>query len=202
MGGFWIYFEGRAIRICRWIGWGWERDILTRATGRGDLPFPKRRRSKLGVGRGERGRLLDIPVEVAGREASGSAVPGRGPGRAGQIDQGRLPNEGHSRVGGALRPGQEGRWARPHGYPVREEEDDEDQEDEDEEEEDDDTIRGDVFRTPSRHPGPAPPRGMPALPSRCSLSYRTISCITAGLTQIPPLTAPGITSLELVGKRR
>ncbi|XP_046520906.1 extracellular matrix protein 2-like isoform X1 [Equus quagga] len=114
-------------------------------------------------------------------------------------DQGRLPNEGHSRVGGALRPGQEGRWARPHGYPVREEEDDEDQEDEDEEEEDDDTIRGDVFRTPSRHPGPAPPRGMPALPSRCSLSYRTISCITAGLTQIPPLTAPGITSLELVG---
>ncbi|XP_066897233.1 extracellular matrix protein 2 isoform X11 [Kogia breviceps] len=43
------------------------------------------------------------------------------------------------------------------------------------------------------------PRGIPPLPSGCSLSYKTISCISADLTQIPPLTAPEITSLELIG---
>ncbi|XP_066897234.1 extracellular matrix protein 2 isoform X12 [Kogia breviceps] len=42
------------------------------------------------------------------------------------------------------------------------------------------------------------PRGIPPLPSGCSLSYKTISCISADLTQIPPLTAPEITSLELI----
>ncbi|XP_058422102.1 extracellular matrix protein 2 [Diceros bicornis minor] len=116
-------------------------------------------------------------------------------------DRGRLPNEGHSRDGGAPRPGEEGRWAHPHGHPAREEEEEneDEEEQEQEEEEDDDTVRGDMFRTPSRRPVPAPPRGRPPLPSRCSLSYRTISCISATLTQIPPLTAPEITSLELIG---
>uniref|UniRef100_A0A8C5NY57 Extracellular matrix protein 2 n=1 Tax=Jaculus jaculus TaxID=51337 RepID=A0A8C5NY57_JACJA len=84
-----------------------------------------------------------------------------------------------------------------------EEEEDEDEEgegdDDEEEDEEEDAVRGDVFRVPSRIPIPAPPRGMPRMPGGCSLSYRTISCIHAALTQIPPMTAPDITSLELHG---
>jgi hypothetical protein len=57
-----------------------------------------------------------------------------------------------------------------------------------------------VFGIPSWSPIPAPRRGRPRLPSDCSLSYRTISCSYATLTQIPPLIGPEITSLELIGK--
>ncbi|XP_022420305.1 extracellular matrix protein 2 isoform X2 [Delphinapterus leucas] len=110
-------------------------------------------------------------------------------------DWGRPPNEGQSREGGEQRPGEEGRQAHQHRNPARENED----EDEDEDEDDDDAVRGDMFRMPSQLPIPATPRGIPPLPSRCSLSYKTISCISADLTQIPPLTAPEITSLELIG---
>ncbi|KAM6214611.1 LOW QUALITY PROTEIN: extracellular matrix protein 2 [Rhynchocyon petersi] len=70
---------------------------------------------------------------------------------------------------------------------------------EEEEEEEEDTIRGDVLRIPSRFPIPAPPRDTPPLPSRCFLSYKTISCTYVELTEIPPITAPEITNLELVG---
>lgn len=103
-------------------------------------------------------------------------------------DEGRLPGERESREEEDRRPGEE---EHQHRNPAREEED----------KDEDETIRGDMFRMPSQLPVPAPPRGMPPLPSRCSLSYRTISCISADLTQIPPLTTPEITSLELSGKR-
>jgi len=119
-------------------------------------------------------------------------------------EQGRPLSEGWSREEAEERPRAEGRRAHQQGHPAREEaEEDEDDEegDEDEDEEHDSTLRGDVFRVPSRPLVLPPPRGMPPLPSGCSLSYRTISCISAGLTQMPPLTAPEITSLELVGKR-
>lgn len=121
-------------------------------------------------------------------------------------DWGRPINEGQSREGKAQRPEEEGRQAHQHRNPAREneEDDDEEEEDDDDEDEDDDdedeTIRGDTFRMPPRLPIPATPRGIPSLPSMCSLSYKTISCISADLTQIPPLTAPEITSLELIGK--
>ncbi|ELK03390.1 Extracellular matrix protein 2 [Pteropus alecto] len=104
-------------------------------------------------------------------------------------DAGRLPSEGQSREEEDQSPGEEVKQAHQHRNPAREEED----------KDEDETIRGDVFRMPSQLPVPAPPRGMPPLPSRCSLSYRTISCISADLSQIPPLTAPEITSLELIG---
>lgn len=117
-------------------------------------------------------------------------------------EQGRPLSEGWSRGGADERPRAEGRRAHQQGHPAREEaEEDEDEEAGEAEEEEDGTLRGDVFRVPSRPLVPPPRRGMPPLPSGCSLSYRTISCISAGLTQIPLLTAPEITSLELVGKR-
>ncbi|XP_026954124.1 extracellular matrix protein 2 isoform X4 [Sagmatias obliquidens] len=112
-------------------------------------------------------------------------------------DWGRPPNERQSREGGEQRPGEKGRQAHQHRNPARENENED--EDEDEDEDDDDAVRGDMFRMPSQLPIPATPRGIPPLPSRCSLSYKTISCISADLTQIPPLTAPEITSLELIG---
>ncbi|XP_016064447.1 PREDICTED: extracellular matrix protein 2 [Miniopterus natalensis] len=59
--------------------------------------------------------------------------------------------------------------------------------------------QGPAEEHPAPHPAPRPPRGRPPLPSGCSLSYRTISCKGAGLTQIPPLTAPRVTRLELAG---
>ncbi|EFB19522.1 hypothetical protein PANDA_017549, partial [Ailuropoda melanoleuca] len=115
-------------------------------------------------------------------------------------EQGRPLSEGWSRGGADERPRAEGRRAHQQGHPAREEaEEDEDEEAGEAEEEEDGTLRGDVFRVPSRPLVPPPRRGMPPLPSGCSLSYRTISCISAGLTQIPLLTAPEITSLELVG---
>ncbi|XP_057575736.1 extracellular matrix protein 2 isoform X2 [Hippopotamus amphibius kiboko] len=122
-------------------------------------------------------------------------------------DWGRLPNEGQSKEGGEQTPGEAGRQAHQHRNPAREDEGEDEDEDEgegedegeDEDEDDYDAVRGDMFRTPSRLPVPATRRGIPPLPSRCSLSYKTISCISADLTQIPPLTAPEITSLELIG---
>lgn len=67
-----------------------------------------------------------------------------------------------------------------------------------EEEEEEDGIRGDVFRMSSRLI-PGIPRGRPRLPRSCSLSYRTISCVYGDFTEIPPITAPEVTTLELVG---
>lgn len=61
-----------------------------------------------------------------------------------------------------------------------------------------DGVRGDVFRMSSRLI-PGIPRGRPRLPRSCSLSYRTISCIYGDFTEIPPITAPEVTTLELVG---
>ncbi|XP_058528935.1 extracellular matrix protein 2 isoform X2 [Ochotona princeps] len=75
----------------------------------------------------------------------------------------------------------------------------EEEEEEEEEENTTEAVRGDMFRIPARAPLPAPPRGALRLPRGCSLSYRTISCMHADLRQVPPLTAPQITSLELVG---
>ncbi|XP_024436534.1 extracellular matrix protein 2 isoform X2 [Desmodus rotundus] len=107
----------------------------------------------------------------------------------------RLSTEGQSREGAEQRLAEEGRQAHQHGGTARQEEEKEEEDYKDEYE----TIRGDVFRMLPQLPVPAPPRGMPPLPSGCSLSYRTISCNSADLTQIPPLTAPEITSLELPG---
>ncbi|XP_062956576.1 extracellular matrix protein 2 [Cynocephalus volans] len=120
----------------------------------------------------------------------------------GPRDWGKLHNEWESRGGERKqRPGEEERSAQQPQHQGREEEEEEGEEGEedDEEDEEEDPVRGDVFRMPSRLPVPAPPRGRPCLPNGCSLSYRTISCIDVFLTQIPPLTAPEITSLELVG---
>lgn len=90
---------------------------------------------------------------------------------------GRLPAEGQGREGAEQGPAEARRQAQGRGQPAGREE------------------------HPAPHPAPRPPRGRPPLPSGCSLSYRTISCKGAGLTQIPPLTAPRVTRLELAGKR-
>lgn len=117
-------------------------------------------------------------------------IPGTGDGE-------RLTTEGQSREGAEQRHEEEGRQTHHHGSAARQEEEEKEEEDYKDEYE---TIR-DVFRIPPRLTVPAPPRGMPPLPNGCSLSYRTISCNSAHLTQIPPLTAPEIISLELSGKR-
>ncbi|CAM2117069.1 extracellular matrix protein 2 isoform X4 [Caretta caretta] len=70
---------------------------------------------------------------------------------------------------------------------------------EEEEEEDEHILRGDVFRMPPRFPIPVPPAEIPPLPTGCSISDTTVSCINARLTQIPPITDPELTSLELEG---
>ncbi|XP_027673754.1 extracellular matrix protein 2 isoform X3 [Chelonia mydas] len=70
---------------------------------------------------------------------------------------------------------------------------------EEEEEEDEHILRGDVFRMPPRFPIPVPPAEIPPLPTGCSISDTTVSCIHARLTQIPPITDPELTSLELEG---
>ncbi|XP_022368338.1 extracellular matrix protein 2 isoform X1 [Enhydra lutris kenyoni] len=120
-------------------------------------------------------------------------------------EQGRPLSEGQNRGEAEERSRAEGRRVHQQRHPAREEEEEDeedeegDEEEEEEEEEHDGTLRGDVFRGPSRPLAPPPRRGRPPLPSGCSLSYRTISCVSAGLTQIPPLTAPEITSLELIG---
>ncbi|NXI73587.1 ECM2 protein, partial [Anseranas semipalmata] len=63
-----------------------------------------------------------------------------------------------------------------------------------ESDEDDDT-----FGMPSHFPIPVPPIEAPPLPSGCSTSESTVSCINAKLTQIPPITDPDLTSLDLTG---
>uniref|UniRef100_A0A8C8RDU9 Extracellular matrix protein 2 n=1 Tax=Pelusios castaneus TaxID=367368 RepID=A0A8C8RDU9_9SAUR len=68
-----------------------------------------------------------------------------------------------------------------------------------EEEEDEQILRGDVFRMPPQFPIPVPPAEIPPLPTGCSISDTTVSCINAKLTQIPPITNPELTSLELEG---
>ncbi|XP_068550165.1 extracellular matrix protein 2 isoform X2 [Anas acuta] len=56
-----------------------------------------------------------------------------------------------------------------------------------------------TFGMPSRFPIPIPPIEAPPLPSGCSTSESTVSCINAKLTQIPPITDPDLTSLDLTG---
>ncbi|KAJ6668415.1 hypothetical protein lerEdw1_015792 [Lerista edwardsae] len=70
---------------------------------------------------------------------------------------------------------------------------------EEEEHEEEDILRGDVFRMPPRFPVPEPPTEIPPLPTGCSILDNTITCINAKLTQIPPITDPDLTSIELVG---
>uniref|UniRef100_A0A8C5UBW4 Extracellular matrix protein 2 n=1 Tax=Malurus cyaneus samueli TaxID=2593467 RepID=A0A8C5UBW4_9PASS len=57
----------------------------------------------------------------------------------------------------------------------------------------------DAFRIPSHFPIPVPPLEAPPLPSGCSTSDTTVSCINAKLTQIPPISDPDLTSLDLTG---
>ncbi|XP_049682780.1 extracellular matrix protein 2 [Accipiter gentilis] len=56
-----------------------------------------------------------------------------------------------------------------------------------------------TFRMPSHFPIPVPPIEAHPLPSGCSTSDTTISCINAKLTQIPPISDRDITSLDLTG---
>ncbi|NXD27801.1 ECM2 protein, partial [Spelaeornis formosus] len=56
-----------------------------------------------------------------------------------------------------------------------------------------------AFRIPSHFPVPVPPIEAPPLPSGCSTSDTTVSCINAKLTQIPPISDPDLTSLDLTG---
>ncbi|KAM6126255.1 Extracellular matrix protein 2 [Phoenicopterus ruber ruber] len=56
-----------------------------------------------------------------------------------------------------------------------------------------------TFRMPSHFPIPVPPIEAPPLPSGCSTSDTTVSCINAKLTQIPPISDPDLTSLDLTG---
>lgn len=55
------------------------------------------------------------------------------------------------------------------------------------------------FRIPAHFPIPVPPIEAPPLPSGCSTSDSTVSCINAKLTQIPPISDPDLTSLDLTG---
>ncbi|NXH22231.1 ECM2 protein, partial [Bucco capensis] len=55
------------------------------------------------------------------------------------------------------------------------------------------------FRMPSHFPIPAPPIEAPPLPSGCSTLESTVSCVSAKLTQIPPISDPDLTSLDLTG---
>ncbi|NWX25587.1 ECM2 protein, partial [Notiomystis cincta] len=56
-----------------------------------------------------------------------------------------------------------------------------------------------AFRIPPHFPIPIPPIEAPPLPSACSTSDTTVSCINAKLTQIPPISDPDLTSLDLSG---
>ncbi|NXO32078.1 ECM2 protein, partial [Cisticola juncidis] len=56
-----------------------------------------------------------------------------------------------------------------------------------------------AFRIPALFPIPVPPIEAPPLPSGCSTSDTTVSCINAKLTQIPPISDPDLTSLDLTG---
>ncbi|XP_073734348.1 extracellular matrix protein 2 isoform X2 [Callorhinus ursinus] len=139
-------------------------------------------------------RFEEDEEESKGDKEKGQKKQTRGPG-----EQGRPLSEGCSGEE-AERARAEGRRAHPQGHPAREEAGEGGNDEKGgRDQEHDSALRGDVFRAPSGALALPPPRGRPPLPSGCSLSYRTISCISAGLTQIPPLTAPEITSLELVG---
>uniref|UniRef100_A0A8C3LL34 Extracellular matrix protein 2 n=1 Tax=Chrysolophus pictus TaxID=9089 RepID=A0A8C3LL34_CHRPC len=48
-------------------------------------------------------------------------------------------------------------------------------------------------------PIPVPPIEAPPLPAACSISESTVSCINAKLTQMPPISDPDLTSLDLTG---
>ncbi|KAM4893859.1 extracellular matrix protein 2 [Sylvia borin] len=56
-----------------------------------------------------------------------------------------------------------------------------------------------AFRISSHFTVPVPPIEAPPLPSGCSTSDTTVSCINAKLTQIPPISDPDLTSLDLTG---
>ncbi|XP_065701958.1 extracellular matrix protein 2 [Patagioenas fasciata] len=56
-----------------------------------------------------------------------------------------------------------------------------------------------TFRMPSHFPIPVPPIEAPPLPAACSALDTTVSCINAKLTQIPPISDPDLTSLDLTG---
>ncbi|KFV19013.1 Extracellular matrix protein 2 [Tauraco erythrolophus] len=56
-----------------------------------------------------------------------------------------------------------------------------------------------TFRMPSHFPIPVPPIEAPPLPPGCSTSDTTVSCVNAKLTQIPPISDPDLTSLDLTG---
>ncbi|NXF65128.1 ECM2 protein, partial [Ciccaba nigrolineata] len=56
-----------------------------------------------------------------------------------------------------------------------------------------------TFRMPSHFPIPVPPIEAPPLPAGCSTSDTTVSCINAKLRQIPPISDPDLTSLDLTG---
>ncbi|NXB33534.1 ECM2 protein, partial [Eulacestoma nigropectus] len=57
----------------------------------------------------------------------------------------------------------------------------------------------DAFRIPAHLPIPVPPIEAPPLPSGCSTSDTTVSCVNAKLTGIPPISDPDLTSLDLTG---
>lgn len=66
-------------------------------------------------------------------------------------------------------------------------------------EQDDSDEDDGAFRIPSHFPIPVPPIEAPPLPSGCSTSDTTVSCTNAKLTQIPPISDPDLTSLDLTG---
>lgn len=70
---------------------------------------------------------------------------------------------------------------------------------EDEDLEEEDILRGDVFQMPPRFPIPEPSAEIPSLPTGCSITDNTASCIDAKLTQIPPIMDAQLTSIEFVG---
>ncbi|NXI48494.1 ECM2 protein, partial [Galbula dea] len=68
-----------------------------------------------------------------------------------------------------------------------------------EERQDDSDEDDGTFRMPSHFPIPVPPIEAPPLPSGCSISDSAVSCVNAKLTQIPPISDPDLTSLDLTG---
>ncbi|NXW63516.1 ECM2 protein, partial [Eurystomus gularis] len=56
-----------------------------------------------------------------------------------------------------------------------------------------------IFRIQPHFPIPVPPIEAPPLPSGCTTSDTTVSCINAKLKQIPPISDPDLTSLDLTG---
>ncbi|NXO05288.1 ECM2 protein, partial [Rhinopomastus cyanomelas] len=56
-----------------------------------------------------------------------------------------------------------------------------------------------LFGMPPHFPIPVPPIKAPPLPLGCSSSDNTVSCINTRLTQIPPISDPDLTNLDLTG---